>query len=425
MNTTHVMTPGADFQNIKSEILKNANQPAILEKLYRKDPEPFKKAVMLLYSEQPGSQTIQFWHARLFYENDSSPWISRKEMLFIAISCILAGVLAKLPDWSGWNPEQYYLRNMAFIVFPFLSAYFAMKKNLKKTSLAIACVLIVVSALYLNLLPGENADTLILACIHIPFIIWAVAGYCFIGGNYQNPKKTLDYLRYNGDLLVMSSILLLAGALCTAITISLFELIDVHIADFYMHSIGIWGLASIPIIATFLVYNQPQLVQRISPLVAKLFSPLAFLILLGFLSAIVYTGKDPYNDRTFLLICNILLLAVMALIFFSCADHSKSTFQRVLLFGLSLVSIVINGVALSAILFRIQEWGFTPNRICVLGSNLLILSNLTMVCLQLYRSFKKDEATEMVGSTILKFIPAYLLWAALVGFIFPFVFGFK
>ncbi|MEX2568811.1 MAG: hypothetical protein WD431_22910, partial [Cyclobacteriaceae bacterium] len=34
---------------------------------------------------------------------------------------------------------------------------------------------------------------------------------------------------------------------------------------------------------------------------------------------------------------------------------------------LSAVTIIVNGITLSAILFRISEWGITPNRAAVLG----------------------------------------------------------
>jgi hypothetical protein len=48
-------------------------------------------------------------------------------------------------------------------------------------------------------------------------------------------------------------------------------------------------------------------------------------MLVVYLIAIVYSGKNPYNNREFLLIFNALLIGVMAIIFFSVAETSKTT----------------------------------------------------------------------------------------------------
>jgi hypothetical protein len=93
------------------------------------------------------------------------------------------------------------------------------------------------------------------------------------------------------------------------------------------------------------------------------------------------------------LIFNALLIGVMAIIFFSVAETSTTTKGRTEIFVLlllSIVTIIVNGIALSAILFRIAEWGVTPNRAAVLGSNFLILINLLLVTGQLYKgNFKQ------------------------------------
>ena len=48
-----------------------------------------------------------------------------------------------------------------------------------------------------------------------------------------------------------------------------------------------------------------------------------------FLVAIIFTGKDPYNDRDFLLIFNGVLIGVMALILFSLGEATKQHASRI------------------------------------------------------------------------------------------------
>ena len=118
----------------------------------------------------------------------------------------------------------------------------------------------------------------------------------------------------------------------------------------------------------------------------------------------------------------------MALIFFSVADvnagHKRSG-QVILLFLLSAVTILVNGIAFSAVVFRIVEWGITPNRAAVLGANLLMLIHLLFVATRLSRVMGYNTDLSEVGKSMALFLPIYAVWAAIVTFLFPFIFGFK
>ncbi|MDX5478867.1 MAG: hypothetical protein LPJ98_10460, partial [Cyclobacteriaceae bacterium] len=223
-------------------------------------------------------------------------------------------------------------------------------------------------------------------------------------------------------------ILAISGMLLSGITIGLFELIGLKIEQFYMQNVVIFGLPSIPIVATFLNYSNPQLVNKVSPIIAKIFSPVVLLMLIIYLGAIAFSGKNPYTDREFLLLFNLLLIGVMALIFFAVAESVqkvKTNFGIWVLLLLSIVTIIVNGIALSAIIFRISEWGFTPNRLAVLGSNILILIHLLMVTSILFKTVQQKSDVSNVGTVIAKYIPIYFIWTVVVVFIFPLIFGFN
>jgi hypothetical protein len=226
----------------------------------------------------------------------------------------------------------------------------------------------------------------------------------------------------------MTTLILIAGGIMTGLTIGLFSLIGFQIEKFYFEYIGIIGLAAAPIVGTYLTQTNPQLVNKVSPVIARIFSPLVLATLMIYLIAIMYSGKDPYNDREFLIIFNLLLIGVMAIIFFSVAESDKTAENKAaswVLFLLSIVTIVVNGIALSAIIFRIAEWGVTPNRLAVLGSNSLMLLNLLFITIQLFRAISKKTDIAAAGKTIATFLPVYAIWAMIVIFLFPVIFGFK
>ena len=414
---------------MREDIKNNLGNPVQLERLYQENRTTFKRAFNLIYPDIQETATGQTWNARLNFENEKISWGTSNELIFVLVISFIAGLIAKIPDFTEIKPDYFYPRNIAFVVFPFLTAYFAWKHKIQKSNIIIVFAAFLVSAVYINLLPDNtNSDTLILACIHLPLFLWTVLGFAFVGDKLNNNQRRLDFLRYNADLVVMTTIILIAGGLLTGITFGLFELIDIRIEEFYFHYVAIWGLAAAPIVGTYLVQTNPQLVNKVSPVIAKVFTPLVLVTLVVYLVALIFTGKNPYNDREFLLIFNALLIGVMALIFFSIAEASKNANNKIgtlVLLGLSVVTVLVNGIALSAILYRITELGITPNRLAVLGGNVLILTNLLIVTYRLFATIKDSNEIEKVENSIASFLPIYCVWAFFVTFFLPMLFNFK
>lgn len=414
---------------MKEEILSNLNNPAQLEKLYRADKPAFKRAFNALYPELKDSAVTSFWNERLNFSKEEISWGTGKDLVFVVIAALLAGVIAKLPAILQIDEENFYTRNVGFIVLPMLTVYFAWKNRLSTGKIAFIAGTTLAGLIFINLLPGTNkSDTLLLSCIHVVLFLWSILGFAFVGEKRDNVEKRLGFLRYNGDLIVMTTLIVIAGAIMTGVTIGLFELIGLKIEEFYFNYVVVIGLPAAPILGTYLVRTNPQLVGKISPVIAKLFSPLVLVMLVIYLIAIIYSGKDPYNDREFLLMFNGLLIGVMAIIFFSIAETSKTTKSQTevwVLILLSVVTVIVNGIALSAIVFRIAEWGITPNRAAVLGGNVLILVNLLLVTAKLFKVLSKKAEITDVGKAISSYLPVYCLWTIIVTFLFPFLFGFK
>ena len=414
---------------MRDEILNHIDNPMQLEKLYQDNKTAFKSAFNLLYPELTDHKLADYWNARLNYENPEISWGSKNELTLVIIASLIAGVIAKIPAFFNINKEFFYQRNLGFIIFTILTAYFIWRKSQPKNKIVFAGVAFLIALIFINLLPANNkSDTLILSCIHLPILLWAVLGFAYVGNNLRSSKIRLDFLRYNGDLIIMTGLLGIAGAILSGITIGLFSVIGFKIEDFYFQYIGIFGVAALPIVATYITQTNPQLVNKVSPVIAKIFSPLVLIMLVVYLAAILFAGKNPYKDRNFLMVFNGLLVGVMAIILFSVAETSKKNEYRTgsfILFGLSVVTAIVNGIALSAILFRISEWGITPNRLAILGVNILMLTNLLIVTFKLFKNASKKAVISEVENSISMFLPIYILWIIIVIFIFPLINNFK
>ncbi len=414
---------------MKDQIVLNIENPQQLEYLYRTNPTEFKKGFEQAYSEFQSCIPAQFWFERLREEYPTRKLITQKSWILILTLSLMAGFTAKIPHFTNISEEWYYPRNLGFVVFPMLIILFSILRKQKLTYLLTVLFFVFLSAVYINILPSNNSsDTLILACIHLPLFLWSLLGFSYSGFNLKNNSLRIDFIRYNADLLILSTLLVLSLAILSAASISLFSLLGLHIEEFYFRNIAIWVFAAIPIVGSYLVYNNSTLVKHISPLIARGFAPLVLIMLVAYLIAMLTTGKDPYNDREFLIVFNLLLIGVLAIIFFSLVENFKVKINRwniIILLMLSLLTIVINGIALSAILFRISQWGITPNRIAVFGSNILILINLCIVSFLLFKSIKNTQNIQKIESQMANYLFIYGLWTTVVTFLFPIIFGFN
>ena len=411
------------------DIKSHIDNPVELEKLYRADKTAFKQQFNEIFHNLKEQKVLQVWNERLNYEADKISLGAKSEVKAVIQLIIIGGIMANIPNLTGINEESFFSKNASLIVFSILSSYFIWKQKIDLSKIVFPIVAIVISAIYINLIPNAtNSDSSLLVRIHLPLFLWSILGYAYIGTNLKSHSKKIEFLQFNGDLIVMCAIILLSCMVFTMITFGLFELINIKIEEFYFRYFAIWWIAAVPMIATYLIQNNPQLINKVSPIIAKIFTPLVFINLLVYLTAVIYTGKYPYNDRNLLLVFNVLLIGVMALILFSVAEagkNNKGLFNLYILFGLSILTIIINSIALGAISFRIVEYGITPNRIAVLGGNILIFVNLLMVSFQLFNNVRGKATLEKVEISIAQFLPMYSIWTAIIIFILPYLFHFK
>jgi len=414
---------------MKDLILDNIHNPAALEAMYRKDATQFKLAFTSLYETIKHEPIAKVWHERLHYVQPSVNWGNRNEWWMVICVAAAASIVALVPNFIKIEEDVYYSRNVGLILFGALMAFFIFKQKQVLSSIIVPVVITVASVVYMNLLPNlPKSDSIVQAAIHMPLLLWVVFGYVFMNGGFAKSNSRISFLRFNGDFMVMSGLMLIAGGLFCGITIGLFSLIGIKIEYYFAQYIVPIGLSSAPVVAAFLVQNNNQLVSKISPVIARIFTPIVFVTLFIFIATIIAKGQYPNSNRDFLLLFNVLLVAVMALILFSLTEITKSSDQKMnhwLLLGLSVLTIVVNIIALLSISYRINSYGFSPNRLSVLGADLLILFNLILVSRKLFLIVSGKVGVEEVEKSIAVFLPVYFIWTAFVAFGFPILFAMR
>src|SRR5690606_24235668 len=94
--------------------------------------------------------------------------------------------------------------------------------------------------------------------------------------------------------------------------------------------------------------------------------------------------------------------------------------QVVLVIG----ALIADALALWFIAARITEFGFSPNRVAALGLNLILLTNLAWSAVLYTRFLRGVAAFTSLERWQTDYLPVFPIWAAIVAFAFPPLFGF-
>lgn len=397
------------------------NQPNELERIYREDTNQFKQLFNELYPTIEHTETVQVWFERLNYKEDKLNVINRRDFINAIVIALLSGVLSRIVYYFV-QQEMISFINLVIVIMSFIGIYFIVRNRLSKTNIILLISVLGMIVLSINLIPNNFSDTSILAYLHLPIFMWIWIGSSYTSNKFNDNPLSLAFLRYNGEFIVLYTIMAISGIILTGITMQLFYMIDLDISEFYFTNIVLFGIASLSILATYLIDLKLNIVRNIAPLIAKLFGPLVLITLILFIISTIITGQNPFIDRDFLLMFNIVLVVVLAISIFSIIENSNSKITNIINCALITIALIIGLFALSAIVFRLNSYGLTPNRCAVLGINIIIGIHLGLILISYYGYFKKSKQLQIIHNSITSYLPIYGIWSVIVILIFPLIF---
>ena len=409
---------------MSGHILQLLDDPEALEALYQQDPEAFCRSLQDALQANPDSPVLRVWHARLSYgrPNLGAGWRS-KLAYTIAIALVLGAAIRLPAIWLG--TEWYYPRFAPLLVILALGSYFWMERR-RSDRLIAGLGLAAISITYVCLLPGLT-DSVVMALIHLPIVFWVFLGFVFMGDAWRKTEARTRFVRYSGELLVLASLLALGGIVFSGVTIALFELISDNIENRYFENVAIFGAAAIPIVGTYLYDAVFSRRTGTAMVLARVFAPLFLAMAVTYLIVAFVGGQNPFIDLSFLITFNGLLLIVLGITVFSILERGNEAAVGVvdqINLGLVVVTLLMDTLALTAILFRLASFGFSPNRVVVLGVNLIIMVHLAWICRTYIGLVRQRSGFAEMRRVVGSYLPVYGIWAAIVAFLLPLVFGF-
>lgn len=358
----------------------------------------------------------------------------RTELLLVLGLALLAGLLGKIPAVFGWSLEVeddalVYLKNAFLFALPSVAIYLIWKRSLSPRFALASSAVFVGAALVVNLYPSNAPhDTAGLIAIHLPIALILFLGVLYSGPGWKTAGNRLDFVRFAGEVFIYSVLIGLGWVVLFLIAAQMFAFVDIDLSGFIVNWVAVFGGGSLLVVASYLVEQKKGRIETIAPVLARIFTPLFLLVLLSLLLAILVTGRAPSEDRELLIWFDLLLALVLGLTLYTMsakdAEEPRNLWD-VLTLALVVVSLLVDAVALYAIVSRVVEFGPTANRLAALGENILLLINLLVVAVGYARFIVGRSRYQAIVEMQMRYLPVYAIWAALVVVVFPPVFGFR
>ena len=408
-------------------LLENISQPEVLEEAYHNSPLEFEAQLKEALENTPDSETLRVWSARLSYLAPVSP--QRISVGLLVFFCFIAVFFVKIPSFLPVSGDWFYPRFIPIVIISTVISYFIKTTESSSKVFMVVILGVVASTIYLSILPDSSGSaSVIMALVHLPMFSLSLMAASFMGDDWRNVESRLNFIRYLGEMGIYSILILLGGMVLTGITLGLFSLIGLSIEQWYMEYVVVLGLVSTPLVATYLFDSIQKRQSKFASILSNVFSPLFLITVLAYLLATLYQGKSPFTDRDFLITFNGLLVVILALTIFSISGKKRaagatgSDYINVLLIG---TTLLVNVIALSAILFRWAEYGITVNRVVVAGANILIFFHLILLLREYVGHIMRGNDLNKLEAVITRYLPIYTVWSLIVAVFLPVVFWFK
>jgi hypothetical protein len=340
-----------------------------------------------------------------------------------AVAVQVARLAARFPD----EEPLWLLRNAGLLVLPFLAAYFARRRRLDARGRLLTAAPFVLAALVVNLYPyPAGSATELLVAAHLPVVLWFAVAYPYMGGTLASHERRMDVVRFTGEWVIYYVLIALGGGVLLLLTGLILEPIGIEVdgvAEWVVPS----GAAGAVIVAAWLVESKQHVVENMAPVLTVLFTPLFAVMLTGAAVTYAVSGAAGAFDREQLGVFDALLVVVLGLVLYAQSAREPTRppglMDRVQLLAVA-SALVLDGLVLGAMVARIGDLGFTPNRAAALGLNVVLLVNLAWAAWSSARFLAGRIAFHRLERWQTSYLPVFALWAATVVVAFPPLFAF-
>lgn len=363
----------------------------------------------------------------------------RRPLIEMIVFALIAAVAIQVARLTAGFPNQtapWFPLNLSLFVLPVLAAYFARTRRLSPRAWVTGAAALAVIAVVVNLYPFvTGGQTLPLAAIHLPVLLWFLVGMAYLGGSWRRGRR-MEFVRFTGEWAVYWVLLALGGGVLVGLTV----LVLAPVAPGAINDLTLWiipsGGAAAAIVAAWLVEAKRSVIENLAPVLTAIFTPLfAVMLLAASVVYLIFGGGPLFTDggfvgfdRELLIVFDVLLLVVVGLVLYALSARDPAQPAGVL-DAIRLVAIiaalVLDVLVLAGMSIRIAEFGFTPNRAAAVGLNLILVVNLAVTAWLSGRMLARRGTGLALERWQTGYLTVFAAWAAAVVLLLPPLFAFN
>ncbi|MCZ9887587.1 hypothetical protein OFP59_12380 [Brachyspira hyodysenteriae] len=269
-------------------------------------------------------------------------------------------------------------------------------------------------------------------------IFFIIIALSYNGFQVLNSKTISEFFTFSADISIFAG--LIAGIVSTvfgifaAIVIFLIQDIISSLDEKIIFKLILLSISFLSSIFPFLVYTvYRKMKTNISIYLSRILMPFSLLFIFILLILLLMPDISPYDNRVSFILYNIMLAIIVLNMFFIRIDYKSSIFTKAVYLVLPIIAIIFDILVLTSSLYRLIEYGISPNKITLIGTNLIMLGNLIFITFFNIKSiliiFKKsDDIPNIKEITIgdtksVFYIYLYGIWAFIACFIIPVLFS--
>jgi hypothetical protein len=357
-----------------------------------------------------------------------------RDSLLIAGSFIAIALASLLPGMLGRgiiDGSPAYFLNAGTLVLPIAGAFYVIRRWFRGTRPGwrlLAPFLMLLFPLLLNFYPFRmEGQTLLLSILHMPLGMWLAFSLLRDSSVYRDADARLDFIRFSGEVTVYSVLIGLAAIALSVLGLALFSFVEVDIEEFLAGWVLPVILPGTLFAGIVLVERKRSLVENFAPILARIVSIPLLLILLTFGLFFIPRSGSLESAREILIAMDVLLLGVIVVVIYSIStrgDLAAGKTQDMVNLLLVLSAIVLDVFVLIAMVYRLAEYGMSANKLASLGSNILLLGNLSLLALYFISQLRSGLSAGKILSAQGWYFGLYAAWFYLVALGFPLIFRF-
>lgn len=443
------------YHDTVSDLAQDAKQ---LEQVYHEavktgETAAFKEAIETSHAATPGNLLYAAWFYRLEYAVTQAKgyvvawaWAVPLAVINAVIFWFLSGDRFTVTIEGFRGIGRNFFPAIVFLAAPitaiFVLTYFTIVGRKEWRLSALTGISLLAAGAYVLLIYPQlgtapfQEQYLTLMAIHLPLLAWAGIG-AFLIARDRDPTNRFAFLIKSLEVFVVGGLFVIAGGLFTAITIGLFEALDVSFPEVVMRLLVAGGLGLIVVVVPAVIYDPTappaeqsfdEGLSKLAALLARFLLPLTLLVLLIYLAFILFNFRAPFDNRDVLIVYNAMLFAVVALLVgatpISLAGVSPrlARWLRLGIIAVAALALLVSLYALAAILYRTALDRLTPNRLTFIGWNVVNIGLLILILLLQLRT-KGEQWPQGLHRAFSAGTVAYAVWTLAVILILPWLFG--